>query len=80
MEQMLGETLLEVRNCLTEFVLFSHRYICKPLRVQKNYLFDTFSESNSCVLGVKFPLQYLIEVSEIFVQNLSEMRKNVSEN
>ena len=25
MEQMLGETLLEIRNFLTEFVFFSHR-------------------------------------------------------
>ena len=33
MEQTLGETLLEIRNCLTEFVFLSHRYICKPLRV-----------------------------------------------
>ena len=51
MEQMLGETLREIRNYLTEFVLFSHRYICNPLRV-KNYLFGTFSESNSCFIGL----------------------------
>ena len=34
MEQTLGETLLEIRNLLTKFVLFSHRYICKALRGQ----------------------------------------------
>ena len=34
MEQTLGETLLEIRNCLTEFGSFSHRCICKPSRVQ----------------------------------------------
>ena len=60
MEQTSGETLLEMRKCLTEFVLFSHRYICKPLRLQKNYLFGRFSQSNSCFVGVnlllaKFP-------------------------
>ena len=27
MEQTLGETLLEICNCLTEFVLFSHRHL-----------------------------------------------------
>ena len=26
MEQTFGETLLEIRNCFTEFVSFSHRY------------------------------------------------------
>ena len=31
MEQTLGETLLEMSKCLTEFVFFfSHLYICKP--------------------------------------------------
>ena len=35
MEQTLGEPLLEIRNCFTEFVLFFHRHIW----VQKNYLF-----------------------------------------
>ena len=42
MEQTLGETILEIRNCFTEFVLFSHRYICKPLSVEKNYLLAGF--------------------------------------
>ena len=55
MAQMLGETLLEIHKCLTENVLFSRRYICKPLREQKNVLFGTFSESNSCFVGVNLP-------------------------
>ena len=56
MEEMLGETLLEIRNCLTEFVLFSHpSYICKPLGVQRNYLSGTFSQYNSCFVDVNLP-------------------------
>ena len=81
MEQMLDETLsAEIRNCLTEFVLFSHRYICKPLRVQEDYLFGTFFGSNSCFVSVNLPWQCFSGVSEIFVRNLAEMRKNLSEN
>ena len=38
-EQPLGETLLEMRICSTEFVLFSRRYICKHLRAQKKLYF-----------------------------------------
>ena len=79
MEQTLGETLLEIRNCLTEFVLFSRRYICRTIRVEINYFFGTFSESNSCLEG-KIILECFSEVSEIFVRNLSKMRKKVSEN
>ena len=57
--------LLEIRNCLTEFVSFSHLHICKPLRVQKNYLFGTLSQSNSCLVGVNLIWQCFREVSEI---------------
>ena len=32
MEQTLGETLLEIRNYLTEYALFSLSYICQPLK------------------------------------------------
>ena len=77
---MLGETLPEIRICLTEFVLFSSRYICKTLRVQKNYPFGTFPQSNSSLEGENLRWQCLSEVFEIFVRNLSEMRKKVSEN
>ena len=34
MEQTLVEILLEMRNALIEFVLFSRRCFCKTLRVQ----------------------------------------------
>ena len=42
MEQMLGETLLEILASICLTVLFSHRYICQPLRVQKNYFKSRF--------------------------------------
>ena len=78
MEQTLAGTLLEICNCMTEFALFSRRYICEPFRVQQNYLLGTFSQSNSCLLSVNLLWQCFSEVSEIFVRNLSEECPKIS--
>ena len=65
-----SETLLQTRNCLTEFVIFLTLYLYKTFKGTQN-----LSQSKSCLMAVNLLWQCFSEVSEFFVRNLSVVRK-----